>query len=84
MISSDDGATMVALFAGPAQGDESPTGLRRLAFRCDGKSFQSFASDLVCEPHDHGWSWSIYFADPWGNKLEITTYDYDFVRDGSQ
>lgn len=25
---------------------------------------------------DHDRSWSVYFSDPWGNLLEVTTYDY--------
>ncbi len=75
MISSDGGSTMVALFTGPAQGDDEVRGLRRLAFRCDADTLRSFATQLDCAPVDHGTAKSIYFSDPWGNDLEITTYD---------
>jgi catechol-2,3-dioxygenase len=34
------------------------------------------AADVV----DHDKSWSIYFNDPYGNPFEITTYDYETVR----
>jgi hypothetical protein len=26
---------------------------------------------------DHQQAYSIYFDDPWGHLLEVTTYDYD-------
>jgi hypothetical protein len=29
-------------------------------------------------------AFSIYFSDPWGHRLEVTTYDYDFVAGGRQ
>ena len=29
---------------------------------------------------DHGQAFSIYFDDPWGHHLELTTYDADEVR----
>jgi hypothetical protein len=32
-------------------------------------------------PVDHDGSFSIYFCDPWGHRLEITTYDYHAVAD---
>lgn len=28
---------------------------------------------------DHELAYSLYFDDPWGNQIEITTYDRDFV-----
>lgn len=32
---------------------------------------------------DHGRSYSLYFSDPYGHRLEITTYDYDVVASSS-
>jgi hypothetical protein len=29
---------------------------------------------------DHGQAFSIYFQDPYGHRLEITTYDHEIVR----
>ena len=33
-------------------------------------------SDIV----DHQLAWSFYFCDPDGNRFELTTYDYDDVK----
>jgi hypothetical protein len=30
---------------------------------------------------DHGLAFSIYFCDPYGNRLEVTTYDHAHVRE---
>lgn len=32
------------------------------------------------EPVDHHKAWSLYFRDPFGNRYEITTYDYEQVK----
>ena len=92
MISSDGGSTKVALFRDTPQAEN--VGWRRLAFRVSGAAFLEFlgrlddvpvvssggstvtAGDIV----DHDVCWSIYFADPYGNRLEITTYDYAEVE----
>ena len=29
---------------------------------------------------DHEAAWSVYFQDPWGHDLEVTTYDHQAVR----
>jgi catechol 2,3-dioxygenase-like lactoylglutathione lyase family enzyme len=88
MISSDGGRTMLALFEGTPPGDRPLAGFRRVAFRLSGPDFDSFvagcaalglrgdaarplgADDVV----DHGLARSIYFEDPWGHRLEVTTY----------
>ena len=98
MVSSDEGATKLALFAG-----EPTTGLDeyRVAFRVDAAGFRAFLDRLDDEPLfdatdewvtagdviDHDRSASIYFTDPYGHALELTTYEYDalsdlFERDG--
>lgn len=90
MISNDAGETMLALFRGRAQGDAEVRGLRRLAFRVDAGGFLDFlasSSDWRSPPlgagdvQDHQKSLSVYFSDPWGNPLEVTTYDYAEARE---
>ncbi|GAB5561211.1 MAG: hypothetical protein SynsKO_28580 [Synoicihabitans sp.] len=86
MLTHDGGATMLALFSGEPAGEQTPRGWRRVAYRVNGEAFRDFferfkASGQSIEgPIDHGKSWSVYFSDPWGNALEVTTYDYDAVK----
>jgi catechol-2,3-dioxygenase len=76
------GSTYVALF--PAtEGNQASKGkaLSHLAFRAATRGdFQSAqaelqSKDISFEFQDHGISHSIYFVDPDGFPLEITTYD---------
>lgn len=90
MISSDDGRTKLALFEGTPRHAPSP---KRIAFRTDADGFQRFldrlpALDLVdgdghrvtkTDIVDHDASVSLYFRDPYGTPLEVTTYDYETV-----
>ena len=87
MISGDGGATKLALFEGvpPARPD---SGFRRVAFRLDATRFAEAIRRLGAVPvHDsrgkpmspeavvdHGKASSVYFSDPYGHQLEITTY----------
>jgi len=94
MIASESGGTMLALFRGEPRGDRPTAGFHRVAFRVDGPGFLQFLSGLgrvvlfnrqgekltADQVVDHDKSWSIYFVDPYGHLLEITTYDYDDVR----
>jgi len=94
MISSDGGSTMLALFRGEPEGDGAPTGIRRIAFRVTGEGFLRFREHVAAnpvgdrdgkqtgalEPVDHGQAFSVYFRDPWGTLLEVTTYDVEEVR----
>ncbi len=79
------GTTSIALF--PVQGNE-PKGrpgrdtlaMRHLAFRVDAANFAGArqaleARGIAVEFEDHGIAHSIYFSDPDGHALEITTYD---------
>jgi catechol 2,3-dioxygenase-like lactoylglutathione lyase family enzyme len=94
MISSDGGRTMLALFTGsPAAGGGPTVGFHRVAFRTDGTGFLDFLARLAttglfgmrgqpltaAEVVDHGKAFSIYFLDPWGHHLEVTTYEHDRV-----
>ena len=91
MISSDGGSTKLALFEGePAPGSHT-SAFRRVAFRVTGSGFAEFLQRLpelgltdsrrqpvtADSAVDHRMSYSIYFEDPYGHQLEITTYDYD-------
>jgi catechol 2,3-dioxygenase-like lactoylglutathione lyase family enzyme len=93
MISSDGGATKLALFTGEPQGTRQTAGFHRVAFMVDGRGFLAFLErlpGLSLEDHhgrpvradaavDHQQAYSIYFCDPYGHRLEVTTYDYEAV-----
>ncbi|TDI84710.1 MAG: hypothetical protein E2O74_04670 [Chloroflexi bacterium] len=89
MISNDGGNTMIALFKGPPQGQQEVRGFRRLAFRVTDTDFLHFmesSGSLLAAPlgpeniQDHEKAISVYFSDPFGNLLEVTTYDHAKVR----
>ena len=82
------GTTAIALFPRRAQHDSasSPQGQRNeldmlhLAMRADRKNFLAAQEDLKrrdvkFEFQDHEISHSIYFRNPDGHKIEITTYE---------
>ncbi|NIM00475.1 MAG: hypothetical protein GTN89_06300 [Acidobacteria bacterium] len=91
MISSDGGSTKLALFEGRPQEDRETAGFHRVAFRVPARSFEAFLDrldDLTLTDHrdrtvtrdlvqDHGRAVSIYFNDPYGHRIEITSYDVD-------
>ncbi len=95
MISSDNGNTMIALFERNPEIPSSPTTNRTMAFRVDGRGFLEFLDRLDTHPvmdeqgrqitaedvveHQALESFSIYFNDPSGNPLEITSYDYALI-----
>ncbi len=89
MISGDRGKTKIALFKGLPQGQEEVRGFKRLAFRVSDSEFLRFihssgtwrATPLDREDiADHEKSISVYFSDPYGNLLEVTTYEHARVR----
>lgn len=78
------GTTALALFPsrGKAEADASRRGIRflHLAFRATRKAFLAAQKDLkrrriTFQFEDHEISHSIYFRDPDGHELEITTYE---------
>jgi catechol 2,3-dioxygenase-like lactoylglutathione lyase family enzyme len=95
MISSDGGHSKLALFKGEPPGFKPPVGFQRVAFHVDGQGFLLFLNRLAEHPvfdHDgqpayslqvvdHDLSYSLYFCDPYGNRYEVTTYDYQLVHD---
>lgn len=81
------GSTSLALF--PVEGaDPLPTpgrnvlAMRHVAFRVDRHNFGTARTVLShrgipIEFQDHGLAHSIYFRDPDGHQIEITTYDVE-------
>jgi len=90
MLSADGGGTKLALFRGRPQGPQRTAGWHRVAFRVDGRGFLAFlhhARTLALRDrshplriYDHSRAFSAYFSDPYGHRLEVTTYDHDVVR----
>ena len=90
MISPDGGRTKLALFAGEAQGKRPTAGFHRVAFRVSGAEWLAFVAGLdevglgehggAARVIDHTSAWSVYFTDPFGHHLEVTTYEADVVR----
>jgi catechol-2,3-dioxygenase len=79
------GKTALALFparedARPPSGRPDQVGMLHLAFRANRAEFANAQRELKSRGiefnfDDHEVSHSIYFADPDGNRLEITTYE---------
>lgn len=95
MLACADGSSKIALFEGEPRGQHPTTGHDRVAFRVSGSEFLEFARRTgelpiyaddgqpspQLPPVDHLKSWSVYFCDPYGNRYEVTTYDYDEVAE---
>ena len=90
VISPDGGQTKLALFQGDPQGSRPTAGFHRVAFRVAGPEFLAFlersealglgeGADPV-RVMDHETAFSAYFTDPYGHRLEVTTYDHVAVR----
>jgi catechol 2,3-dioxygenase-like lactoylglutathione lyase family enzyme len=88
-LTAADGATHVALFEDERRAGHGNT----VALRTDGAGFASFAQRAARLPlydkrrrpaaprlQDHAQSLSLYFNDPDGNPLELTTYDVADAR----
>ena len=96
MVSSDAGNTKLALFEGAPSHPPSAGGFRRVAFRVAGHGFIEFLhrlADLGLKDHhnrvvtidsvvDHAKAYSVYFSDPYGHQIEVTTYDHEEVETG--
>ena len=75
------GGSGVALF--PAEGEHgetSPAHILHIALRVDRRNFQAAqealsGAGIEFEFSDHGIAHSIYFEDPDGYRLELTTYE---------
>ncbi len=89
-IGNKDRSVTLAIMNGKKENDGS---INRMAFRTTGEKFVEFLNrvdslDLFflqekitkAQVVDHDLSYSIYFDDPDGNKLELTCYDYDYLK----
>lgn len=93
ILSAGDGEPALSLFA---RGCAAATRDATIAFRVSGEDFLRFIAALpelhlnhdcarvltAADLQDHGLSWSFYFNDPDGNRIEVTSYDYDMVAPG--
>jgi catechol 2,3-dioxygenase-like lactoylglutathione lyase family enzyme len=75
MVMAGNGSGLALFPAG-----DRPLGFLHLAFRADRARYEAAKETLTregvaFEEQDHGTSHSIYFADPDGVRLEITTYE---------
>ncbi len=89
-ISSDGGSTSVALFDRTYNVKNRST----IAYRVSGEGFLEFLGRLTelrvkndyqvnvtqNDVVDHDSSFSVYFNDPDQNPIEITSYDYEFIK----
>lgn len=94
-IGSEDWAVKVSLFEGEPQGQHPFIGFNRACFSLTGTDFLSFLDHMdalelydekgtrMTRNHlaDHRFAWAVYFSDPYGNRYELTTYDYQQVAD---
>jgi len=83
------GTTAIALFPAqsnaPSKSEHGGARMLHLAFRANWRSFLAAQEELKergihFEFQDHEISHSIYFSDPDGHNLEITTYDLEGAR----
>src|SRR5258708_15428163 len=86
--------TKVALLEGEPVGEHPPVGMTRAAFSVPAESFLRFldrlqelalyneARERLTRRHvvDQWIAWSLYFNDPYGNRYELLTYDYEPVQ----
>lgn len=86
MISGDGGRVCLALFQGSLPEGAPRGGFRRVAFRVSGAEFLAFVEygrELGLTPmkvQDHETAISVYFENPYGHLLEVTTYECEMVR----
>lgn len=80
---------LIALFEGPPQRGHSVRGLRRIAFRASANDFAKFIKESarwstpplgLDAVEDHEMAVSVYFTDPFGTQLEVTTYEYEQAK----
>ncbi|MEM1344612.1 MAG: VOC family protein [Pseudomonadota bacterium] len=90
LLSTEAGMPVLSLFARQCRAPSRDT---TIAFRLSGAAFLGFLDQLPtlglshAKGHalargdvvDHALSWSLYFVDPDGNRLEVTTYDHEAV-----
>jgi catechol 2,3-dioxygenase-like lactoylglutathione lyase family enzyme len=95
VLTVEDAGPKLALFEREDAERGDSVSPHRVAFGTDAAGFGSFldrleslavtnrAGDPISpdDVRDHGLSYSVYFTDPDGNRLELTTYDYEAVSE---
>lgn len=98
MIGTAEAGTKLALFEGKPEGSQRTMGFHLTAFRVSGEMFLRFVALLdelqlvgrhgrpvtARDLADHTKACSLYFVDPWGHELELTSYDRDVIIDSLQ
>ena len=90
LIGTEDRSVTLDLMNGKKENDGS---INRMAFRTTGEKFINFLDKIDSldlffleervtkeQVVNHDLSYSIYFDDPDGNKLELTSYDHDYQK----
>jgi glyoxylase I family protein len=89
MVATATAGTKLALFTGPPPAGRPLVGFYLIAFRVSRAGFDAFLAHARDNPvfgergeelreltvRDHGLARSVYFRDPYGHRLEVTTYD---------
>lgn len=89
MIETPKGGTKLALFTGEPRRDRPTAGFHLVAFRVSKAGMDAFLAHIREHPvydergqdvhelavRDHGVAKSVYFCDPYGHRLEVTTYE---------
>jgi catechol 2,3-dioxygenase-like lactoylglutathione lyase family enzyme len=89
MLATAEAGTKLALFTGEPRSDRPTAGFHRVAFRVSMRDFEAFLAHVrdnqvfdetgaevrELAVRDHGVAWSVYFNDPYGHRLEVTTYE---------
>ena len=92
MISPDGGNTKLALFEDASRAGERGA-FDQVAFRIGGPGFLAFLERLPMlslrnsddetlsaeSVRDHDGCFSLHFVDPWGHRIEVTTYECEYV-----
>lgn len=94
VIGPTGGGQQIQLFQGHGQVGRARGGLHRIAFAADAHGFLAFLEHVTANPvyteegeptsepiiADYGQAISAYFCDPYGTRLEVTTYETEPVR----
>lgn len=89
MLTSDGGATKLALFEDESKTPDAATSTDRVAFGIDGAGFLAFVDRVAdrsdvevggrADIVDHDLAYSVYFTGPSGSRFEVTTDDHEYV-----
>ncbi|MFM2485224.1 VOC family protein [Celerinatantimonas yamalensis] len=78
-LTIENGGVHIALF------ESNELTSTTVAFAVDASNYIDWKAHLstfgvIFSESDHELSWSIYFRDPYGNPFEITSYDYELIK----